>query len=139
MPRKDMFHDLVKQALISDGWTVTHDPLFIKWKGAEYFPDLGAEKVIAAEKGLEKVAIEIKSFIGNSFQADFYEAIGKYDSYFLALSDLEPERKVILAVPLDVYNKDFQKGYVQAMIQFKKMSIVIYDIDNQSITKWIKY
>lgn len=59
MPRKDLFHDLVKQALINDGWTVTHDPLFIKWKGAEYFPDLGAEKVIAAEKGLEKVAIEI--------------------------------------------------------------------------------
>ena len=121
MPRKDIYHDLIKQALINEGWIITHDPLFIKWRGAEYFPDLGAEKMIAAEKGTEKVAVEIKSFIGDSFQTDFYEAIGKYDSYFLALSDLEPERKVILAVPLAVYNKYFQKGYVQAMIQFKKM------------------
>jgi hypothetical protein len=23
---RDLFHDLVKQALINEGWTVTHDP-----------------------------------------------------------------------------------------------------------------
>jgi hypothetical protein len=77
MPRKDLYHDLVKAALIKEGWTVTHDPLFIKWRGAEYFPDLGAEKIIAAEKGAEKIAVEIKSFIGASFQNDLYEALGK--------------------------------------------------------------
>jgi len=25
MPRKDIYHDTVKRALIKDGWTITHD------------------------------------------------------------------------------------------------------------------
>lgn len=29
MPRKDTFHDVVKKALIADGWRITHDPLHI--------------------------------------------------------------------------------------------------------------
>ncbi len=27
MPAKDIYHDVVKQALIKDGWTITDDPL----------------------------------------------------------------------------------------------------------------
>ena len=27
MPVKDIYHDTVKNALIKDGWTITHDPL----------------------------------------------------------------------------------------------------------------
>ncbi|MBL7065471.1 MAG: hypothetical protein ISS49_14860 [Anaerolineae bacterium] len=30
MPRKDIFHTVVKRALVKDGWTVTHDPLHIE-------------------------------------------------------------------------------------------------------------
>jgi hypothetical protein len=30
MPAKDKFHEIVKAALIKDGWTITDDPLFIK-------------------------------------------------------------------------------------------------------------
>jgi hypothetical protein len=30
MPAKDIFHDAVKIALQKDGWTITHDPLFIR-------------------------------------------------------------------------------------------------------------
>lgn len=29
MPSRDIFHDTVKHALIKEGWTITHDPLFI--------------------------------------------------------------------------------------------------------------
>jgi hypothetical protein len=29
MPRKDRFHDLVKQALIQTGWVITDDPLYL--------------------------------------------------------------------------------------------------------------
>nr|WP_283752496.1 element excision factor XisH family protein [Roseofilum acuticapitatum] len=30
MSAKDVFHDTVRIALEKDGWTITHDPLFIK-------------------------------------------------------------------------------------------------------------
>ena len=52
---RDFFHYIVKEALIKDGWTVTNDPLVLLSKvegGIE--TDLGAEKVLIAEKGLTK-------------------------------------------------------------------------------------
>jgi len=29
MPAEDSFHDAVKNALIKDGWNITHDPLIL--------------------------------------------------------------------------------------------------------------
>jgi XisH protein len=29
---KDIFHEIVKEALIKDGWTITHDPYQVKMK-----------------------------------------------------------------------------------------------------------
>jgi len=31
MPRKDAFHEIVKTALVKDGWIITHDPLILKF------------------------------------------------------------------------------------------------------------
>ncbi len=61
---KDMFHDAVKRALQKEGWLITHDPYPIKIGSIRLFIDLGAERVIAAEQGNDKIAVEIKSFRG---------------------------------------------------------------------------
>ncbi len=65
MPAKDRYHDIVKQALIREGWIITHDPyrLFIGKRKA--YIDLGAERVIGAEKDGERIAVEIKVFSVN--------------------------------------------------------------------------
>ena len=45
MPKKDIYHDIVKEALIKDGWNVTHDPLtLLSKKEGGLQTDLGAEK-----------------------------------------------------------------------------------------------
>ncbi len=31
MPARDFYHDAVKNALTKDGWTITHDPLTLRW------------------------------------------------------------------------------------------------------------
>jgi XisH protein len=31
MPAKDIYHNCVKNALIKDNWTITNDPLSLKW------------------------------------------------------------------------------------------------------------
>ncbi len=59
MPAKDLFHDAVKNALIKEGWTITDDPLTFKIDGINISIDLGAEKIIGAEKDGEKIAVEI--------------------------------------------------------------------------------
>jgi hypothetical protein len=42
MPAKDVIHDAVKNALVKDGWTITDDPLRLKYKAVNLSVDLGA-------------------------------------------------------------------------------------------------
>ena len=60
MSKRDIIHEIVRNALEKDGWVITHDPLIIPSGGTTFRMDLGAEKMIIAEKGLEKIAVEIK-------------------------------------------------------------------------------
>lgn len=78
MPARDLFHDQVKHALIKDGWTITDDPLHIKWRKKNLYVDLGAERLLAAEKAERRIAVEIKSFVGRSDIADLEAALGQF-------------------------------------------------------------
>lgn len=68
MPALDSLHGVVKNALVKDGWTVTHDPLTLRLDGLKLFVDLGAERVLAAEKGARRIVVEIKTFPGRDEQ-----------------------------------------------------------------------
>jgi XisH protein len=59
MPAKDRYHQSAKNALIKDGWIITHDPLHLKWGKRDMYVDLGAEKLIAAEKAGQRIAVEV--------------------------------------------------------------------------------
>jgi hypothetical protein len=138
MPKRDIYHYAVRRAIEKEGWDVTDDPMQITWEEKDYSPDLGAERIMAAQKGTIKVAIEIKSFIGQNFSFDFYEAMGQYDSYFYALADLEPDRTVWLAISEFAYKKFFSKKYVQRLIALKKIPLLVVDTDNEIVVEWIK-
>ena len=106
MAARDLFHDCVRNALIKDGWIITHDPMRIQVGGVQMLIDLGAEKVIAAEKNGDKIAVEVKNFIQASAISEFHTAVGQYRNYYLALLSEDPERVLYLAVPEDAYNKE---------------------------------
>ena len=76
MSAKDKFHNAVKAALHKDGWIITDDPLFFRFGGVEVYIDLAAEKLFLAEKEGEKIAVEVKSFLGTSAISDFHKALG---------------------------------------------------------------
>jgi XisH protein len=44
--------------------------------GVEMAIDIGAEKILVAEKGDDKIAVEIKSFISASEISEFHNALG---------------------------------------------------------------
>ena len=75
---RDLFHQPLRNALEKDGWTVTHDPfyLFSKSDNMDYEIDLGAERILAAERGTEKIAVEIKSFLNHRFLTNFTPFLG---------------------------------------------------------------
>jgi hypothetical protein len=139
MPAKDLYHQVVKTALQKDGWKITHDPLTISAGLKTFHVDLGAEKMIAAEKAGVKIAVEIKSFLGTVFTKDFYNALGQFDSYFVALSLTEPERVLYLAIPLDTFEVEMDNFLVRLILEKAKANLIVYDIENENIAKWIKY
>lgn len=138
MPQRDLYHNSVRIALEKEGWQITADPMYLAWEGAVYFPDLGAEKVIAATKGTQKIAVEIKTFIGQVFQEEFYKTLGQFDNYYYALADLEPDRELVLAIPTEAYQNFFQKSYVQKIIKNKGIVLLVYNENSETIEQWIK-
>jgi XisH protein len=66
MPKLDIIHDAVKNALIKDGWTITDDPYRIKYEEITVYADLAAERLMAAERADRRIVVEIKSFVGSS-------------------------------------------------------------------------
>lgn len=124
---KDLFHQVVKQALIKDGWTITQDPLTIRIDRVKLEIDLGAEKVLAAEKNGQKIAVEIKSFVNPSTVSDFHNSLGQFLSYRLALQMTEPQRVLYLAVPIDIFNTFFQERFTQAAIREYALKIIAYN------------
>ena len=138
MSAKDAYHSLVRNALENEGWTITSDPLFIRFLGVEMRIDLGGERVIAAEKGNEKIAVEIKSFFGSSVISEFYDALGQYMNYLDALDHVEPNRVLYLAVPIDAYETFFLLPYGQHVIQRYKLKLIVYKTTSEEIVKWIQ-
>ena len=108
MPAKDIYHDTVKNALIKDGWTITHDPLKLQLGKRKFFVDLGAEKLIAAVKDSEEIAVEIKSFISKSEMDDLENALGQYILYENVMKVVEPNRILFLAVADNVFENIFE-------------------------------
>ncbi len=75
MPRRDIYHDTVKLALQKAGWTITHDPFPLQIGNKRLSADLGAERIISAEKGAEKIVVEVKSFVGESDVKDLEDVL----------------------------------------------------------------
>lgn len=136
MPERDFFHDAVRNALLKEGWTITHDPLFISIGGIEMYVDLGAEKVIAAEKAGRKIAVEIKSFINVSPISEFHTAVGQFINYRLALAEQQPARVLYLAVPLDTYRDFFGLPFTQHVVQENHLKLIVYNAQMELITQW---
>ena len=138
MSAKDIFHNAVKNALQKEKWVITHDPLSLNIGGVEMYIDLGAEKLIAAEKNGEKIAVEIKSFLGASAISEFHTALGQFMNYRLALREEEPDRILYLAVPSDTYDSFFYLQFIQLAIQQYQLKIIVYNSVDEVIIKWQK-
>ena len=134
---KDLFHDLVKEALMVEGWQITHDPFPIAYGDVQMQIDLGAERLLAAQRGTEKVAVEVKSFINPSAISEFHTALGQYLNYRRALKSQEPDRRLYLAVPQPTYDEFFRLRFIQEGVIEYQLLLVVYDVENRRIVRWI--
>ncbi len=134
---KDKYHELVKKALVKEGWTITDDPFYLETLKREIEVDLGAERLIGASKDKDKIAVEIKSFLGHSSVYEFYRALGQFNYYALAMEDFEPDRVLFLAVPVDIYDTFFSEPLTIKAMERYHLKVLVYNIELEIITKWI--
>jgi hypothetical protein len=135
---KDLFHQVVKDALIKDGWEITHDPFPVDYGDVQMQIDLGAERLLAARKDSETIAIEIKSFVKPSSISEFHTAVGQYLNYRRALRAQEPSRILYLAVPSQTYNEFFRLRFIQEGVEEYQIYLLVYNVEERSIVKWTK-
>jgi XisH protein len=138
MPARDSMHDNVRHALERDGWTVTHDPLRLSVRRRKLYVDLGAERLLAAEKGLRKIAVEIKTFVGPSDVKDLEDAVGQFVLYEHALRREEPERALYLAVPESAWRLIFADSLGEILIDDDVLRVVTFDPVKEEIIRWIR-
>ncbi len=136
MSAKDIFHEAVKRGLEKEGWVITHDPLVVKFAKDKMSIDLGAEKILEAERGTEKIAVEIKSFLGDSELFEYHAALGQFLNYRLALRIREPERVLFLAVPVSTYRSLFSRDFAQTSVQEYQVKLIVYDPKVEVIVQW---
>ncbi len=137
MPARDVLHQVVKDALIRDGWIITDDPLTIAFGARRVYVDLGAERLLAATKGTQEIAIEVKSFVGASPVYDLERAIGQYAVYKSWIARVEPDRLLYLAVDAVIFNELFQDISGQVLLIDYDIKLIVVDSELAEVVKWI--
>jgi hypothetical protein len=139
MPAKDKFHYQVKRALEKDNWLITHDPYFLRVEGVNYPVDLGAEKLLAAERESQKILVEIKCFLAESIPNEFHTALGQYLDYELGLEEVEPDRVVFLAIPDKIFDKIQRIPFLIKSLTRYKVRVIVFDPNLEEITAWQQF
>ena len=137
MPALDRYHENVATALRKDGWTITHNPMRLTLGDRTLVIDLGAERLIAAEKDLRKIAVEVKTFGGPSAIADLQQAVGQYMMYEDALAEIEPERELFLAVPEYAIETIFSEEIGKLMLRKHLRLVFAFSVVREEIVQWI--
>jgi hypothetical protein len=137
MPALDRYHTAVRNALIKDGWTITDDPLTLELDDRKVFIDFGAERILAAERGVQKIAVEIKTFRSPSPVADLERAIGQYVLYEDILQIKDADRVLYLAMPENAYTEIFTERIGQLALQKRIKYAFVFAVDEEEIVQWL--
>lgn len=136
MPARDRFHEQVRNALLKDGWTITHDPFRLDWDGKPLYADFGAERLIGAEKGLRRIVVEVKNSLSSSEMHDLYEAFGQFAVYRFALSASaqENDRELFLGLRESVFQSLFDEPMGKNFRVAQNLKLLVFDLDQEEVT-----
>lgn len=137
MSARDIYHNTVRLALEKDGWTITHDPFPLQIGKKRLSADLGAERLISAEKELQKIVVEVKSFVGQSDVKDLQQALGQYVLYHQILNEMEIKRVLYLAVSQPTFNSVFSIELGQILLKNQIVRLIVFDDESEVIVQWI--
>lgn len=137
MPADDTIKPAVVAALDKDGWTITDDPFTLEIGDLYLFIDLAAVRFVVAKRGMQRIAVEIKSFPSKSKVADLQQAVGQYVVYRTFLRRVEPDWKLFLAIANDIYERVFVPETGQAIITDLGIQLIVVNLETEEIIRWV--
>lgn len=100
------------------------------------YVDLGAQRFLGAEKGDQKIAVEVKTFGGSSMMLALEQALGQFTLYDDVLKQVEPERTLYLAVSEAVHHDVFEDPLGQLILHNGRLRLVVFDTKEEVIDRW---
>jgi hypothetical protein len=137
MPKPDIYHDHVRQALVNEGWTITHDPYTLRIGKKRLFADLGATRLISAERGTQKIAVEIKSFLSPSDVYDLEQMLGQYILYRRLIARREPDRVLYVAITQATFEAVFKTELGEVILVDEMVHLLVFDEKRREIMQWL--
>ena len=142
MPQRDAIHEMVKQALLKEGWEITDDPYIISYGERFLFVDIGAieadeGQIIGVQRENKRIAVEVKNFQSKSVIADLEQAIGQYILYQLLLNKVDPTREIYLAITDVVYDEIFSEPIGEVVINDLPLQLLIVESESAEVQQWI--
>ncbi len=92
--------------------------------------------MLSAERGIEKIVVEVKSFLHDSQIGELEKALGQYHIYEELLQCYDPERTLYLAVPLHAYRDIFQRQVGKLILNKFHLRLLIYSLSEQEDLLW---
>lgn len=137
MPQRDQVHNVVRTALERDGWRITHDPLLLPGGSHNLYVDLGADRVLAAERAEQRIAVEVKGFTGRSEITELERAIGQYVLYETLLRKSHPGRVLLLGVPSPVFDSLLSSELGRTLREGFPLRLLVFEPVRAEVVQWI--
>ena len=137
MPAKDFYHDSVRDALVRDGWTITHDPFTIPSSPGADFAYPGADRALAAEKGDREIVVDVMSFSENSVLRNLYQALGRYAIDHSLLGRAPRGGDLYLAVTGRVHDDIFGDPIARPALVDLGIRFMVFDPAEGLLLRWV--
>jgi hypothetical protein len=91
---------------------------------------------LGAEKGGQRIAVEVQTFAGPSPVADLQQALGQFTMYRLILAEQQPERTLFLAIPIGVYDGILSEELGVKVVSGTSLRMLVFDPAARKVLRW---
>lgn len=86
---------------------------------------------------MQRIVVEVKSFVGPSNVKDLEQALGQYVLYRQILDAMGVEQSLYLAVSQPTFNSVFTIELGQVLLKNQVIQLIVFDDEREAIVRWI--
>lgn len=133
---KDIYHEVVKEALVADGWTIDNSAYIVElptdFKVLD--DDFEYNEMLLVSKSEEQIFVNPKSFLSQSLHNHFHYVLGEC----LVMKHLIEYEFIYVAMPDIIYNYFKKDKILIQNLQRNNIRLIVFNPETKHIEKWVK-